>query len=66
MSDPTASEVSDLKDEVAGLRREVQYGREALLLVQDLRERTVKNVDDIERLVDLIRQQMGDMPDADA
>lgn len=64
MSDQHNAEVSDLKNEVAGLRREVQYGKEALELVQELRDRTVRNVDDIERLVDLIRQQMGDMPHA--
>jgi hypothetical protein len=59
------AELDHLQTEVAGLRREVQYGREALSLVRELRDRTVKNVDDIERLVDLIRGQMSEMGESD-
>jgi hypothetical protein len=49
----------------AALRREVQYGKEALALVKGLRDRVTRNVDDIDALIELIRHQMAEMGETD-
>lgn len=60
------AETRGLRDENAALRLEVQYGKEALALVQRLRDRVVSNVDEIDDLIVLIRQQMAEMGETGA
>lgn len=63
--DEREGELRGLQNENAALRREVQYGKEALALVKGLRDRVTRNVDDIDNLIELIRQQMAEMGETD-
>jgi len=45
------------------VRDEVRHGREALRLVKESRNRTLASVDEIDKLIILIRRLMGDASD---
>lgn len=57
--------LSDLEAEVAGmseppdLLKELEYGKEALRLVQDLKRKMMDNLTEIDVLIDIVKSQSG-------
>ncbi len=64
--DERKGKAGDARNENAALRREVQYGKEALTRVKGLRDGIMRSVDDIDDLIELIRQRMAETGETDA